>query len=95
MGFLRLGSTRVISSILSAGAFIFSLLKDTTAVTWRPIAKDGADLPPAVQVSGPAIRRLTTGETFDAEWIPPAKGDYSMTVRGGGKVWVTQKIEVR
>lgn len=81
-------------NIGAAGAFLFSLLKDTTAVTWRPLAKDGADLPVAVQVNGPAIRRLTTGETFDAEWIPPAKGLYSITVRGGKKVWVTQKIKV-
>jgi manganese oxidase len=82
-------------NIGAAGAFMFSLLKDTSAVTWRPLAKDGADLPVAVQVDGPARRRLTTGETFDAEWLPPAKGFYSITVRSGAKIWVTQKIEVR
>jgi FtsP/CotA-like multicopper oxidase with cupredoxin domain len=82
-------------NIGAAGAFLFGLMKDTTAMTWRPLAKDGADLPVAVQVNGPALRRLTTGETFDAEWIPPAKGLYSLTVRGGGKTWVTQKVEVK
>jgi len=82
-------------NIGAAGAFVFRLLKDTTAVTWRPVAKDGADLPVAVQVEGPARRRLSTGETFDAEWLPPAKGLYSITVSAGPKVFVTQKIEVR
>jgi FtsP/CotA-like multicopper oxidase with cupredoxin domain len=81
-------------NIGAAGAFLFGLLKDTTVVTWRPLAKDGADLPATLQVNGPAQRRLTTGETFDAEWIPPAKGLYSITVRGGGKTWVTQKVKV-
>jgi FtsP/CotA-like multicopper oxidase with cupredoxin domain len=82
-------------NIGAAGAFMFSLLKDTTAATWRPLAKDGADLPLAVQVDEPARRRLSTGETFDAEWIPPAKGSYSITVRSGKKIWVTQKIVVK
>ena len=37
-----------------AGVVSYTLLRDGRPVTWRALAKDGADLPPALAVSGPA-----------------------------------------
>jgi FtsP/CotA-like multicopper oxidase with cupredoxin domain len=44
--------------------------------TWRPRAKDGADLPPALREPAPATRRLAVGETADFEFTPEAGRDY-------------------
>ena len=96
---MRYGKTHRIRmvNIGAAGAYLFSLKRDSTQVTWRPVAKDGAAFPADVQVIGPAFRRLQTGETFDAEWAPPARGMYTLTAVLGGnpKMTVAQKIEVR
>lgn len=86
-------------NIGAAGAFVFSLKRDTIPVLWRPVAKDGAAYPADVQVLGPAIRRLQTGETFDAEWNPRSRGTYWFALSGGGarnaRLNVRQKIIVR
>ncbi len=59
---------------------ILAVRRDSTVLTWRPLAKDGADLPAALAVEGPARRRLGVGETFDAEFTPPAPGEYLLTM---------------
>ncbi|MBK7350159.1 MAG: multicopper oxidase domain-containing protein [Gemmatimonadetes bacterium] len=57
----------------------FAILRDSTPVTWRRLAKDGADLPPALAVEAPATARLDVGETFDAQVrLPP--GRYRLVV---------------
>jgi len=66
--------------IAPAGRVIFSIVRDSSVVSWRPLAKDGAALPAAVAVAGPARRRLNVGETFDAEFIAPAAGEYELTM---------------
>ena len=44
---------------------------DTASLsTWRPLAKDGAVLPPAIRVPGPARIHMGPGETFDAQFTP-------------------------
>lgn len=59
----------------------FELRQDTTAVTWRPIAKDGADLPAPRRVVRPARQTLDIGETMDVEFFPTAAGEYRLEVR--------------
>jgi manganese oxidase len=82
-------------NIGAAGAVGFALLRDTTLVKWRPVAKDGAALPADYQILEPARRMLSTGETFDAEWRPPSRGTFKITVSAGKKVRVTQLVKVR
>lgn len=74
----------------------FAIRQDTTPVEWKPRAKDAADLPPARQINGPSAVRLNVGETFDAMFDPPARGEYLLTV-GRPKTRMTwkQKIIVR
>ncbi|MGH7548168.1 MAG: multicopper oxidase domain-containing protein [Gemmatimonadales bacterium] len=59
---------------------VFALRRDSTVFRWRPLAKDGAALPPRVAVEGPARQRLAVGETYDVEFVPPARGEYLLTL---------------
>lgn len=56
----------------------FELVRDSVAVGWRPVAKDGFELPAVQSVAGPARRTLWPGETFDAEFSPTAPGTYHL-----------------
>ena len=57
----------------------FAILSDSTPVTWRRLAKDGADLPPALAVTAPAAAVLDVGETFDAR-VRLRPGTYRLVV---------------
>ena len=63
-------------NITPAGGFSFQIRRDGELASWRPIAKDGADLPAHQAVPGPAITRIFSGETFDAAFTPAAPGTY-------------------
>ena len=58
------------------------LWHDSTLVTWRPLAKDGADLPARFQVAIPARAPISIGETMDYEFLPSAGGDWRVEMRG-------------
>jgi len=64
---------------------IFAVRRDSTILTWRPLAKDGADLPAQTAVVGPARHRVAVGETFDAEFTPPGPGEYFLTMGAPAK----------
>ena len=51
-----------------------TLVADADTLTWRPIAKDGADLPPALAVNQPARRLVGVGEILDVEIGPVPDG---------------------
>jgi manganese oxidase len=56
------------------------LLQDGDPVTWTPVAKDGADLPPALVREGPAELRIHVAETWDMMWTPREAGSYTLRV---------------
>jgi FtsP/CotA-like multicopper oxidase with cupredoxin domain len=60
---------------------VFELKRDSTTLTWRPLAKDGADLPAARRVIRPARQGLTIGETADFEFFPTTAGEYRLEIR--------------
>ncbi len=74
----------------------FSLFRDSTLQAWRPIARDGADLPPALSARGPAKLLLAVGQTADARFDPPAAGDYTLTMAPpeGPPIW-SRRLVVR
>ena len=81
-----------------AVAVRFSLRRDTALVSWKPIAKDGADLPATQSASRRAIQTVVVGEAFDFEFRPLEPGTYellieSLSVPAGPKR--RQRIEVR
>jgi len=63
-----------------AQRLFYAIRRDTTVQTWRPLAKDGADLPASAAVAQRASKRLGVGETFDAEFIAPEPGEYRLTI---------------
>lgn len=79
-----------------AGVVIYTLWKDSTPATWRALAKDGADLPPILAVSGPSRTAVSVGETRDFIFIPADTGHYRLTAGLSGlpPTW-SQEIVVR
>jgi FtsP/CotA-like multicopper oxidase with cupredoxin domain len=57
-----------------------ALTQDGAPVRWTALAKDGANLPRALQLQSDAELRTQTGETFDFLWTPEA-GDATLVVR--------------
>ena len=82
-------------NIQPADPVVFEVLRDSTVVEWRPVAKDGFDLPRAQAVRHRAQRELYVGETFDAEFAPSDAGTYVLRVRSGPKdVLYERRLEV-
>jgi len=72
---------RLINITTSRPNLGLELKQDTTVVTWRPLAKDGADLPAAARLVRPARQVLGIGETMDVEFFPTRPGDYRLEAR--------------
>jgi FtsP/CotA-like multicopper oxidase with cupredoxin domain len=49
-------------------------------VAWKAFAKDGADLPDAQAVSGPAMLLIAPGETYDFLFRPEHTGDLTLSL---------------
>ncbi len=56
------------------------LMDGRSVVTWRALAKDGADLPPAAVVDRPADLQLSPGETYDFTITPTRAGTLRLEV---------------
>lgn len=54
---------------------------DTMVVQWRPVAKDGADLPVSARGERPAHQIVSMGETYDFEYTPVRRGTLRLEVR--------------
>ena len=60
-------------------------VRDTLVGRWVPLAKDGADLPPAARQSRPARQIISMGETYDFAFTAPAAGSLlRLEVRAAG-----------
>ncbi len=67
---------------------IFSLMSDSALATWRPVAKDGADLPASQRRPRPAYLLTGPGETADFEFTPGAPGDLRLEVKTQLPGWI-------
>ncbi len=67
-------------------SMIGRLMQDSTTLTWRAIAKDGADLPAERRIAGPAFQQLGNGEIYDFEFTPSAPANLRFTVTTGNGV---------
>jgi FtsP/CotA-like multicopper oxidase with cupredoxin domain len=72
-----------------------ALRADSLVVPWRPIAKDGADLPDAARVPRRARQVISMGETYDFEFTPTARGTMRVEVRGGGPGGLLARVPIR
>jgi FtsP/CotA-like multicopper oxidase with cupredoxin domain len=75
---------------------IARLVRDSTLLAWRAIAKDGNDLPAERATTRPAAQQMGNGETYDFEFVPNAPGNLRLTVSSGvGVVLASMPIRVR
>jgi len=58
--------------------------RDTLLVRWRPLAKDGYDLPVAARVPVPAQQDVADGETYDFTYTPQRSGMLHVEFRANG-----------
>lgn len=72
----------------------WTLWRGDSLQTWRRLAKDGADLPPASAIVTPARLRPLMGETMDTEWTP-APGRYELRLGPAERPAIVQVIEAR
>lgn len=56
----------------------FSLRSGDSVLTWRAVAKDGADLPASQAVTRPATIYFEPGEIYDFDFTAPAAGTYTL-----------------
>jgi manganese oxidase len=78
-------------NITTNGVFTVSLLGAEGPVTWRPLTKDGAPLPPDRCVPQPARQLIAVGETYDFEFqTPPGRQTLWLEVRTPGGKWQVQ-----
>lgn len=72
------------------------LSRDSTLLSWRALAKDGADLPPARATMEPSAVQIGNGETYDFELVPAAPGALRVDVKTGvGVLLVSMPVQVR
>jgi FtsP/CotA-like multicopper oxidase with cupredoxin domain len=71
-------------------------LRDTMLVSWRPLAKDGADLPENQRTPRPAQQVVSIGETYDFEFLPRERGELRIEVRpiSAGRLFVRVPVRV-
>jgi hypothetical protein len=72
------------------------LWRGDSLATWRPVGKDGADLPEAMRVARPARTSLSIGETMDYEVVARAGDELRLEVHvATGALLGTQVIRGR
>ena len=72
------------------------LLRDSTLLEWRAMAKDGMQLPPDQAIMSPAEIQMGNGETYDFEFVPAAAGDLHLDVtNAAGVVLASMPVRVQ
>jgi manganese oxidase len=86
LGVLQAGQLyrlRLINITSDNAAFSMHLLSGNDHLQWRPIAKDGATLPPAQAMLRETHQAVSVGETYDFEFRAEKPGELRMEVRNG------------
>ena len=68
---------------------------EASAVRWRPLARDGADLPMALRAPTTALMRMGPGETADFTYVPTQPGRMSLEVWIEGQARVEVPVTVK
>ncbi len=78
---LRAGGHRIrVVNITAGDELDFQLFRGDELVSWRAIAKDGADLPPSQATDRPSRLHMGPGETWDFGWTAEP-GRYRLVVK--------------
>jgi len=87
---------RIIDVHVFRPSMIVRLLRDSTPVTWRAVAKDGMDLPVDRATTRRAIQQMGNGETYDFEVAPTEPADLRLTVSSAaGALLAAVPVRVR
>ena len=87
---------RIVDVHVFRPSMIVRLLRDSTLLAWRAVAKDGMDLPPDRATMRRAIQQMGNGETDDFEVAPAEPGDLRLTVSSAvGQLLATMPVRVR
>ncbi len=71
--------------------FVVSLRTSDGPVTWRPLMKDAAAVPPHLSDPKPASQTIAVGETFDFEFeAPPGRRNLWLEIRSAAGKWFLQ-----
>ncbi len=67
------------------------------AVQWKPLARDGADLPASLRTPTPAVATMGPGETADFTYVPAKPGTMTLEVwiEGGQRIVLPVEIKAR
>ena len=65
------------------------------AARWKPLARDGADLPAGLRAVKPALMTMGPGETADFTYVPTQPGDMMLEVWIGRGMRVVLPVQVR
>ena len=65
----------------------YTLRNDSEIARWRAVAKDGADIPPALATERPAFVVMGPGETSDFEFTPATPGRWRIDVASDESGW--------
>ena len=87
---------RFINMTVRRAAMRVELWQDSALANWRPIAKDGADLPLERQILRPARQPISIGESFDFEVTQHRPGHLRLEMRtANGERIATVPVTVR
>jgi FtsP/CotA-like multicopper oxidase with cupredoxin domain len=96
---LRVGERyrlRVVDVHTFRPSMIVRLLRDSTPVMWRAVAKDGMTLPPDRATMRRAVQQMGNGETYDFELAPTEPEELRLTVSAAvGTLLAEMAVEVR
>ncbi|HEV8365724.1 MAG TPA: multicopper oxidase domain-containing protein [Gemmatimonadaceae bacterium] len=77
-------------------SMIMKVMRDSSLMTWRPLAKDGMPLPTDQSTQRPSAVQMGNGETYDFEFQPSVAEDIRIEVTAAnGTVLVRRPIRVR
>ena len=83
-------------AMLPAGKGEIRLLRDSSLEQWRPVGKDGADVPRASALARPARVAISVGETYDFAYTPNAPGTMRLEIWSpdGTSRWLTVPVRI-
>jgi FtsP/CotA-like multicopper oxidase with cupredoxin domain len=81
-------------NIMPFGRVTWRLLKGDSLAVWRPVARDGAELPLSQQRAGRAASIIDVGETADFELPVAEPGTYKLVIGPLDKSLVVQPIQI-
>ena len=87
---MTVGDTNRIRIVSIHADFIlhFRFGTENNVVRWRPLARDGADLPMALRTLTPARMSMGPGETADFTYVPTQPGRMTL------EVWMEQGMRL-